>query len=250
MTMKRHFGKYRGEEVVVIGYNKSMNTILLVRYNALPSDEAADLIRIAQSTSAQNLDYLIPTLRVERHKSNQDWFTHLAHRLHRNDGSVVSVSIKEVEELNDEQKAFFKGYGAAIEPEGGPSSRVGADDEFSLGVTDTDENLIINDTPEGNAPLNLAQAEAMNPNTVTVTTATPDPTQTVLLETLKTINETLAQQSAVLAAQGEAIAKLKPAKTTRKKRATKKKVVAKSVPETTQEQDNEPGLVWEKVGNY
>ena len=96
MNTHRHFGTIRGgEEVVVAGYNKSTNACLIVRVTHLPQDEGADLRRIAMSTSAQNLDYLIPTLRVEIHKSGQDWFTHLATRLYRNDGAVANISLKD-----------------------------------------------------------------------------------------------------------------------------------------------------------
>ena len=105
----RPFGTVRGEEVVVAGYNKSTNACMIVRINHLPQDEAAELRRIAMSATAQNLDYLVPTLRVERHKSNQDWFTHLVTRMYRNDGSVLSFPLKDIEVMNEGQKAFFKG---------------------------------------------------------------------------------------------------------------------------------------------
>jgi hypothetical protein len=160
MSTHRHFGTIRGgEEIVIAGYNKSTNACLIVRVNHLPQDEAADLRRIAMSTSAQNLDYLIPTLRVEVHKSGQDWFTHLATRLYRNDGAVTNIPLKELETMNDQQKAFFKGYGAAVEPEGGPSGRVGGTQEFTTAIANEDDQIVVAaPVTETTAPANLEQA--------------------------------------------------------------------------------------------
>ncbi len=160
MSTHRHFGTIRGgEEIVIAGYNKSTNACLIVRVTHLPQDEGADLRRIAMSTSAQNLDYLIPTLRVEVHKSGQDWFTHLATRLYRNDGAVANIPLKELETMNDQQKAFFKGYGNAVEPEGGPSGRVGSSQEFSTAIaTEDDEIVVAAPVSEATAPANLEQA--------------------------------------------------------------------------------------------
>lgn len=109
----RHYGKYRNEEVIVIGYNKGQNAVMICRVGALPGDEQMELRRIASSVNAQGQDYLVGTLQGERHKSGADWFTYIAGRLRRNDGSVLSLPIKEVEEMNQEQVAFFKGYGAS-----------------------------------------------------------------------------------------------------------------------------------------
>jgi hypothetical protein len=158
----RHFGTIRGgEEVVILGYNKSTNSCLICRVTHLPQDEAASLRRIAMSTTAQNLDFLIPTLRVELHKSGQDWFTHLASRLYRNDGAVANIPLKEIETLNDQQKAFFKGYGNAVEPKGGPSSRVGGKQEFTTPISTLDDEIVVA-TPLTDAatPANLEQARA------------------------------------------------------------------------------------------
>lgn len=168
----RHFGTVRGEEVVVAGYNKSTNACMIVRINHLPQDEAAELRRIAMSATAQNLDYLVPTLRVERHKSNQDWFTHLVTRMYRNDGSVLSFPLKDIEVMNEGQKAFFKGYGAAIEPTGGPSQRVGADTEFSSVLPTADANpedvvVAAEIAQPPRIPANLAEATAGSPTPAT-----------------------------------------------------------------------------------
>jgi hypothetical protein len=145
---------------------------MIVRINHLPQDEAAELRRIAMSATAQNLDYLVPTLRVERHKSNQDWFTHLVTRMYRNDGSVLSFPLKDIETMNEGQKAFFKGYGTAIEPTGGPSQRVGADTEFSSILPTADANpeevvVAAEVVQPPRIPANLAEAQGLSPTPAT-----------------------------------------------------------------------------------
>lgn len=111
----RHFGKFRGEEVIIVGYKRSMNNCMICRVTTLPQDEAANLRQIAQSTVGQSKDYLVQTLQVERHKSGTDWFTYLVGRLYRNDKSVMTVPLKEIEEMNHDQLAFYKGYGKSVE---------------------------------------------------------------------------------------------------------------------------------------
>ena len=234
MTTHRHFGTIRGgEEVVVVGYNKQINSCMVVRVNHLPQDEAADLRRIAMSSAAQNLDYLIPTLRVELHKSGQDWFTHIATRLRRNDGAVLNMSIKEMEDMNAEQKAFFKGYGAPIEPTGGPSDRVGSDNEFSTPITGADDEIVVaSPVNEQSAPVNLEQARAQG-----VVSPTPqnDPEMARVAaqasggNPIDALTVAMAQLAEAQAKQAEALetmaAKMKPAP--RRKAAPRKKATAK-----------------------
>ena len=163
----RHFGQVRGHEVVIVGHSKQLNNCIVVFLNSLPQDEAQDLRRIAQSTTAQSLDFLVPTLRVERHKSNADWFTHIVERLRRGgDTAVTTTPIKDIDSMNEQQKAFFKGYGASIEPTGGPSDRVGSGQEFNtyLPYADEDPENVVVAAPlqeEAQTPANLQQAEAM-----------------------------------------------------------------------------------------
>lgn len=238
MSTQRHFGTIRGgEEVVIAGYNKSINACLIVRVNHLPQDEGSDLRRIAMSTAAQNLDYLIPTLRVEIHKSGQDWFTHLATRLYRNDGAVANVPLKELETMNEQQKAFFKGYGAAVEPEGGPSNRVGGNQEFSTPIaTDDDEIVVAAPVNEATAPANLEQARQQG---VVAPTPQNDPEMARAaaqaggtpaggqLDALTAAMATLAEAQTKQAAALETMAsKMKPAP--RKKAAPRKKPAAKT----------------------
>ena len=236
MSTHRHFGTIRGgEEVVIAGYNKSTNACLICRVTHLPQDEGADLRRIAMSTSAQNLDYLIPTLRVEIHKSGQDWFTHLATRLYRNDGAVSNISLKELETMNDQQKAFFKGYGSAVEPEGGASGRVGSAQEFSTPIAN-DDGAVVTAAPitEQSAPANLEQARAQG-----IVSSTPqnDPEMARMaaqaaggnggMDALAAAMASLAESSAKQAAAMEVmVSKMKP--TPRKKAAPRKKPAAKA----------------------
>lgn len=115
MTL-RHYAKFRNEEVIVLGYRKSMNAVMLCRLTGLPADEQAALRQIASSSYAQSkCDYLIPVLANERHKSGEDWFTYMARRLHRNDGTVAVIPLKEMVDMDADQKAFFKGYGRSID---------------------------------------------------------------------------------------------------------------------------------------
>jgi hypothetical protein len=234
MSTHRHFGTIRGgEEVVIAGYNKSTNACLICRVTHLPQDEGADLRRIAMSTSAQNLDYLIPTLRVEIHKSGQDWFTHLATRLYRNDGAVSNISLKELETMNDQQKAFFKGYGAAVEPEGGASGRVGGAQEFSTPIANED-GAVVATAPitETSAPANLEQARLQG-----VVSPTPQNDPEMARAAAQANgggnDQMLAALTALAAAstkQAEAMeamaAKMKPA--ARKKAAPRKKATARA----------------------
>lgn len=115
MSNLRHYGKFRNEEVIVLGYKPSMNACMICRVTMLPVDEQTGLRQIASSVYAQGRDYLIPILQGERHRSNVDWFTYLASKMYRNDGSVISIPLKEVTDLEDKQKAYFKGYGESIE---------------------------------------------------------------------------------------------------------------------------------------
>ena len=126
MASLRHYGKFRNEEVIVLGYKPSMNACMICRVTMLPVDEQTGLRQIASSVFAQGRDYLIPILQGERHRSNVDWFTYLASKMYRNDGSVISIPLKEVTDLEDKQKAFFKGYGESVEgkPVTNPSATV------------------------------------------------------------------------------------------------------------------------------
>lgn len=113
---KMHFGKWRDEEVVIAGHKESINQVLLVRLNALPSDEKEHLVKIAASDAAQQEDYLVNILERVNHKSNRKWVEHIFEHLRRGNSAFQSVSLKDVQEMNQTQKNFFKGYGEPVNP--------------------------------------------------------------------------------------------------------------------------------------
>lgn len=113
----RHYAKIKGEEIIILGYNKGRNDVMVCLVAGLPVDEQMHLRQIASSSEAQKLDYLIPMLQSIRHpKTSIDWFTFLATKLWRKERSMGCVPIKELEDMHPDQKAFYKGYGESIEP--------------------------------------------------------------------------------------------------------------------------------------
>jgi len=238
----RHFGQVRGEEIIIAGYHRSMNSCLIVRLSNLPQDEAANLRQIAMSSTAQNLDYLVPTLRVEAHKSGQDWFTYLVTRLQRGDGSVMNMPLKEIEAMNESQKSFFKGYGEGVEPKGGPSQRVGKDTEFRTPLVDIRGQLVTAEEEEQRprAPANLAEAQQINTAPTPATdsemarmvaqqgggSSSQDQVNLAILETLKSLQAGMQELSAEV--------KKRPRKTIRRKTPVRRKAAASSE-ETTSE---------------
>jgi len=119
----RHYAKFRNEEVIILGYKASMNSVMISRVSMLPGDDQSTLRQIASSIYAQDkCDYLLTVLQSERHKSGSDWFTYLATRLQRNDGSVSVVPLKELADMNADQRAFFKGWGKTIDEAGAHAS--------------------------------------------------------------------------------------------------------------------------------
>lgn len=121
----RHFGKYssNGEEVVILGYRKKTNEVLIVFLSALQQQEAQDLRSIVSAEYAQKKDYLMDNvggnvLEKAHHPSGNDWQSYLMRQaVARRGGMVRSVSLKDVEFFDEGQKAFFGGYGVSIEPE-------------------------------------------------------------------------------------------------------------------------------------
>jgi hypothetical protein len=109
----RHYGTFQGEEVIIIGYKKSQNVLLICKVNALPSGDQMELRKIASSKLAQETaDYLVELLQQQHHQSGTDWFAYLAPQIRKN--VLQIVSIKDVADMNDEQKSFFKGYGHSV----------------------------------------------------------------------------------------------------------------------------------------
>lgn len=111
----RHMAKHQGEEVIVLGYNKGDNTVLLVRPSMIPKDEAADLKNFVMTNDAQSIDVIIPYLRKQAHKSGVDWFTYLHNKLMQRNNAVVIRPLKDITELHKDQYAFFAGYGLSAE---------------------------------------------------------------------------------------------------------------------------------------
>ena len=113
-TIARHYGIYQREEVVVMGYNKHTNQLMVLRINALPQEDQMALRGIARSKFAQeSADFLIPVLRREHHRRGQDWFTYLI-RTFLPTGFVRYLSIKDMDNMNPDQAAFCKGYGKSL----------------------------------------------------------------------------------------------------------------------------------------
>lgn len=111
----KHYAKFRNHEVIILGYNVAKNSCLVCNLATLPMDDQKELRLIASSMVGQKQNYLAPLLQKERHKSGRDWFTVLAEHLKKNNGVVFDIPIKELEELNPEQKGVFKGYKKPLE---------------------------------------------------------------------------------------------------------------------------------------
>ncbi len=227
MTL-RHYGKFRNEEIIIVGYRKSMNAVMICRVTSLPADEQASLRQIASSAYAQShCDYLVPVLQNERHKSGSDWFTYLASRLHRNDGSVAVLPLKEMQEMDPDQKAFFKGYGKSI----AEAAEIRSKQEEVVGVG----HQIAGEDLEGYKPINpLAETQVPEPGAPPVA-AVEMPTEeeakpyvdrdAMMLQLMQQMVAGQQQIAEGLQNLEKKVATKRPA--TRKKAASRKKVAAK-----------------------
>lgn len=107
-----HHAQYRGDELLVLGYNVRNNDVMLVRLSALPMNEQSELRKIAGSRGGQQAPYLIPILRKMEAPNGADWFSYLAKKMEQRNSPVFLLPIKEVQDsLDGDQKAVFKGYG-------------------------------------------------------------------------------------------------------------------------------------------
>jgi hypothetical protein len=107
-----HHGSFRGDELIVLGYNPDRNECMVVRVSGLPMNEQSDLRRIAGSKTAQNSNYLIPILTKISAPDGQDWFSYLAQKRTQRNSPVFTLPMKEIQDtLDPDQRAFFKGYG-------------------------------------------------------------------------------------------------------------------------------------------
>jgi hypothetical protein len=117
-TTTRHFAMWqKRDQVVLIGYSKKNNDVLVVKLDQLPEDERNELQQIALHPDIQRKYELTPTLTTARHsKSGETWMTNIAARLRRHDGSVAKAFIKDLYEVEDSQMSYYKGYGPPDAP--------------------------------------------------------------------------------------------------------------------------------------
>lgn len=147
-TSFRHYGKWQREEIIVLGYNSKMNDVIIARVTGLPVDDQVHLRQIASSQNAQQQNYLFPVLLSERHASGKDWCTYLLNRLASNDKSVMRIPFKDITDMNPEQKAFFGGWGAPVQPEvptpvlGSPEANTAAAEAAAKAMVDLPEGMI------------------------------------------------------------------------------------------------------------
>lgn len=94
----KHIGEYQGSRVIVLGYNKKEDNVLVVRPETLSREDQTWLSQIVESGYAQNQDNLIKSLSREHHSSGSDGFTYII-----NFGRPFKVSPYEIKLYNYEQ---------------------------------------------------------------------------------------------------------------------------------------------------
>jgi len=244
---KMHFGRWRDEEIVIAGHKESINQVLLVRLNALPADEKDHLVKIAASDAAQQEDYLVNILERVNHKSNRKWVEHIFEHLRRGNGAFQSVSLKDVQEMNQVQKNFFKGYGEPVNPANRKevrlqrrlrreNDRMGVYDStqpstdlYETMTTTTTSPIAENELAKAPKVLEIPEADSVSqddPDFLRMKQqASGGASDHAVMNALQSLAES---QAAMTAALLEMSSKLDKPKTTRRK-ATKKKVVSKNV---------------------
>lgn len=234
----RHFATIEasGEEVIIIGYRSKTNDVLVALPAALTQQESQNLRMVVGSEAAQQKDYLMDqvggSILAQAHHptAGTDWQTFLLRSAASGRSSIARrMTMKELNFLDQTQKAFFGGYGPSIEPEvdARRKNRISAQDAMMNGQP----------VPE---PAYIAPAP--------VATAAPavDPMQAAMLEALSAIAAGQAALTEKLDALG-APEKKKPAP--RKKPAAKKAAPKKATtpaPEAVVEVA--PEVVAETVG--
>ena len=232
MELPKHFCKFKGHEAVVCGYRPSMNQCMIVLIGSLPQDEGMELRRIAMSSVAQEHDYLVPTLQVELHKSQADWFSHLCTRMKRNDGAVVEISIKELDDMNPHQKSFFKGDGTWVAQYNDRGIQVGR--KWARNKTEeaappaTDPALLANpSTTSAGVGGMLTEDASLAAETARVAAQTAGPVSPVDPTLAAILWQLVEGQREMTAAVNKLTNKVKPA--TKRKTAGKRKTPAKKV---------------------
>jgi hypothetical protein len=76
----KHYARYRGEPILVIGHHPLRNDCLVIRLSKLSARQKIDLQSIVSSRVAQETDYLIPILRNQM-ACHDDWLSHLRNAL-------------------------------------------------------------------------------------------------------------------------------------------------------------------------
>lgn len=116
MTNLRHFGKFNREEVVILGYNKTTNTVMICKITGLPADDQVELRKIAVSPESSMMDYLIPQLqRLPHANSKSSWWDYLVRNyMNKRGGLIIAYPLKEITDMNPDQLSFFKGYGRSV----------------------------------------------------------------------------------------------------------------------------------------
>lgn len=200
----RHFAVFTPtkEEVVVLGYNRDRNDAMVVFLPGIPAAESQSLRGVVQSATAQGKDYLMcpysgSVLKTAHHPSGQDWETYAITQVATRGGGTRPfrlVPISQLDFLDKTQEAFFKGYGASIEPE------VDAKRKRSAAVREA--------AATGMPIQDIDNAIAAIPNPATVPAATVQDTatqqmlesmmatQAAMLQALQGISIHLAQQPA------------------------------------------------------
>lgn len=107
-----HHAQYRGEELIILGYNPRNNDCMLIRLSGLPMNEQSEIRKIAASRTAQQSNYLIPILQKMEAPNGSDWFSYLCKKMEQRNAPVFNLPLKEIQDsLDQDQKAIFKGYG-------------------------------------------------------------------------------------------------------------------------------------------
>lgn len=233
MELPKHFCKFKGHEAVVCGYRPSMNQCMIVLIGSLPQDEGMELRRIAMSSVAQEHDYLVPTLQVELHKSQADWFSHLCTRMKRNDGAVVEISIKELDDMNPHQKSFFKGDGTWVAQYNDRGVQVGRkwarNTEVQADVPAVDPALLANpSTTSAGVGGMLTEDASLAAETARVAAQTAGPVAPVDPTLAAILGQLVEGQKEMAEAVNKLASKVKPP--AKRKTASKRKTAKKTAP--------------------
>lgn len=221
----RHFALWQKKEpVILIGYSKRNNDVLAIKLDQLPEDEREELKVIALNPNIQTKYELTPTLQNAKHsKSGETWMTNIAMRLRRHDGSVVKVWVKDLYDIDEQQLAYYKGYG----PEDAPGKlriseaekiAVLGDDYRQLQMRSTNSDSINPPAPEAEEQIFSSKSEPTTPAAPAATDA--------LAAALNNLAAGFGQMSQVLA---RIDANTAPGKPGRPKGAKTKKAAAPAV---------------------